>query len=164
MSRTEDTRPAHHLTSRGPEETEALGRRLGETAPPGGLLGLIGELGAGKTCLVRGLAAGLGADPDAVHSPSFTTVTEYEGGRLRLHHVDLYRLERAQLSELSFRDVLFGDDVAAVEWFDRFGSASDEALIVELTYAPQGRRTIRITSHGARHAQWLAAALGELVR
>jgi len=145
----------------GPDETERLGRRLGRTAPPGALLGLVGELGAGKTCLVRGLAAGLGADPEAVHSPSFTIVTEYAGGRLPLHHVDLYRLERSQVDELFFRDVLFGDGVAAVEWYDRLGPISDEALIVEIGYAPQGRRRIRLTPQGARHAGWLTAALDE---
>jgi tRNA threonylcarbamoyladenosine biosynthesis protein TsaE len=143
-------------------ETEALGRRLGQTAPAGGLVGLVGELGAGKTCLVRGLAAGLGADADAVHSPSFVIVTEYEGGRLPLAHVDLYRLEAGQVDELSFRDVLFGGGVAAVEWFDRLGEVtSGEALIVELRYAPHGRRRVRLVARGARHARWLAAALDE---
>ena len=149
------------LITAGAEETEALGARLGRTAPAGGLLGLIGELGAGKTCLVRGLAAGLGADPSTVHSPSFTIVTAYEGGRHPLAHVDLYRLEPNQLDELFFRDVLFGNGVAAVEWYDRLGPISDEALIVEIGYAPQGRRRIRLTPQGARHAGWLTAALDE---
>ena len=153
--------PARVLETASAEDTEALGRRLGETAPSGGLLGLVGDLGAGKTCLVRGLATGLGIDADAVHSPSFTIVTEYGGGRLPLQHVDLYRLEAGRIDELFFRDVLFGDGVAAVEWFDRLGGAvSDEALIVELAHAPHGRRTVRLAASGARHAAWLAAALG----
>lgn len=147
------------LETRTPEDTEALGARLGRTAPAGGLLGLVGELGAGKTCLVRGLAAGLGADPGAVHSPSFTIVTAYEGGRLPLAHVDLYRLEPDKLDELFFRDVLFGNGVAAVEWYDRLGEdASDEALVVELAHAPEGR-AVRLRAYGARHARWLATAL-----
>jgi len=142
-----------------PEDTEQLGFQLGATAPAGGLLGLIGELGAGKTCLVRGLAAGLGADPTEVHSPSFTTVTAYEGGRLPLTHVDLYRLERSRLDELSLRDVLFGSGVAAVEWYDRLGEGiSSEVLVAELTYASQGR-AVRLRAYGTRHARWLAAAL-----
>ena len=149
------------LTTTTPEETEALGRRLGTLAPPGALLGLVGELGAGKTCLVRGLAAGLGADPTTVHSPSFTIVTAYEGGRLPLAHVDLYRLEATQVDELFFRDVLFGNGVAAVEWFDRLGElAAGEVLVAELAYAPQGR-SIRFRACGATHARWLGAALAD---
>lgn len=143
----------------GPEDTERVGMLLGRTAPAGALLGLTGELGAGKTCLVRGLAAGLGADPAGVHSPSFVIVTAYEGGRLPLAHVDLYRLEATQLDELFFRDVLFGNGVAAVEWFDRLGDLDvDDVLIAELAYAPGGR-AIRFCARGARHARWLDAAL-----
>ena len=151
--------PERRLVTGSPEETEALGARLGRTAPTGALLGLRGELGAGKTCLVRGLAAGLGADPSTVHSPSFTIVTAYEGGRLPLAHVDLYRLEPNQLDELFFRDVLFGNGVAAVEWYDRLGEdASDEVLIAELAHAPHGR-TVWLRAYGAKHGAWLAAAL-----
>jgi tRNA threonylcarbamoyladenosine biosynthesis protein TsaE len=88
-------------------------------------------------------------------------MTEYEGGRLPLFHIDLYRLEASQVDELFFRDVLFGNGVAAVEWFDRLGDvASEEALIVELAYAPPGR-AIRLQAHGARHVRWLAAAVPE---
>lgn len=147
------------VDTRTPAQTEQLGRWLGQTAPAGALLGLVGELGAGKTCLVRGLAVGLGVDPDTVHSPSFTIVTAYEGGRLPLAHVDLYRLETSQVDELFFRDVLFGDGVAAVEWFDRLGDlGADEVLVVELAYTPEGR-SIRLAARGARHADWLSAAL-----
>jgi tRNA threonylcarbamoyladenosine biosynthesis protein TsaE len=86
-------------------------------------------------------------------------VTAYEGGRLPLSHVDLYRLEPKQLDELFFRDVLFGNGVAAVEWYDRLGeNASDEVLVAELAHAPQAR-TVRLRAYGAKHAHWLAAAL-----
>jgi len=150
-----------HVATSTPEETERLGRRLGTAAPAGGLLGLVGELGAGKTCFVRGVAEGLGADATAVHSPSFTIVTAYEGGRLPLTHVDLYRLEPGPLDELLFRDVLFGDGVAAVEWFDRLGEIGvGEILVVELTYAPRGR-SVRLGACGERHARWLRAAVAD---
>ena len=152
----------HTLHSAGPEETEALGRRFGRTAPAGGLVALTGQLGAGKTCFVRGLAAGLGADPDEVHSPSFIIMTEYGGGRLPLHHVDLYRLEQSQTDALWLRDALYGHGVAAVEWFDRLSSAPPaDLLAVELRYGTENGRTIRLTTRGARHAGWLAAALGD---
>src|SRR5439155_17540876 len=104
----------HERVTHTPAETEALGEVLGRAARGGELIGLVGELGAGKTCFVRGLARGLGADPDRVHSPSFITVTEYAGGRLPLAHVDLYRLEAPLADPLFLRDVLYGDGVAAV--------------------------------------------------
>src|SRR5205807_8587717 len=110
----EATVRAHETTTRSPEETGALGELLGRAARGGELIGLVGELGAGKTCLVRGLARGLGADPDRVHSPSFITVTEYPGGRLLLVHVDLYRLEQPVSDDLWLREALYGDGAAAV--------------------------------------------------
>jgi tRNA threonylcarbamoyladenosine biosynthesis protein TsaE len=163
MNQTPESQPPARIVESGaPEETEALGRRFGETAPAGGVLALTGELGAGKTCFVRGLAAGLGADADEVHSPSFIMMTEYRGGRLPLHHVDLYRLEQSRIDEIWLRDALYGNGVAAVEWFDRLGSASPaDFLAVEFRYRSQDGRTIRVTARGARHARWLAAALGD---
>jgi len=146
--------------SRGPEETEAFGAALGRTAPVGALIGLSGELGAGKTCLVRGLALGLGCDPDRVHSPTFVIATEYPGGRLLLHHVDLYRLETSEIDELFFRDVLYGDGVAAVEWFDRLPSGSSaDVLLVSLRHGAGDERMIEAEARGARNEAWLAAAV-----
>jgi tRNA threonylcarbamoyladenosine biosynthesis protein TsaE len=153
---------ARTVHSTGPEDTEGLGRRFGDTAPAGGVVALTGELGAGKTCFVRGLAAGLGADPDDVQSPSFIMMTEYRGGRLALHHVDLYRLEQSQIDEIWLRDALYGNGVAAVEWFDRLAATPPaESLAVEFRYGSEDGRTIRVTARGARHARWLAAALGD---
>lgn len=147
------------LTTAGAEETEALGARLGRAAQGGELLGLVGELGAGKTCLVRGLAAGVGADPDAVHSPSFVIATEYRGGRLPLHHIDLYRLE-PPLADIEFlREVLYGAGIAAVEWFERLlPAAGDEFLLVTLRAGAGDARSILMEAHGPRHAAWLRAA------
>ena len=144
---------AHEVESRGPENTEALGEALGRAARGGELIGLVGDLGAGKTCLVRGLARGLGVDPDRVHSPSFVIVTEYTGGRLPLAHVDLYRLERP-LDEAPFlREVLWGDTVTAVEWFDRLPrAAGDDALVITISYAAGEGRAIRLRANGERHA------------
>ncbi len=152
---------ARETTTRDPEETEALGEALGRAARGGELIGLVGELGAGKTCLVRGLARGLGIDPERVHSPSFTIVTEYPGGRLPLAHVDLYRLEAPGEQAPFLRDVLYGEGVAVVEWFDRLGpAAGDEALLVTLRFAPGGGRAIRLEARGARHELLLAAPPG----
>jgi tRNA threonylcarbamoyladenosine biosynthesis protein TsaE len=149
----------------GEAETEALGAAFGAAARRGALIGLVGDLGTGKTCFVRGLARGLGVDSTYVHSPSFTIVTSYGGGRLPLHHVDLYRLERPLDDELSFREVLYGEGVAAVEWFDRLlPAAGDEVLVVTIRHPERpgspDRRLIRIEARGARHVRLLAAALG----
>jgi tRNA threonylcarbamoyladenosine biosynthesis protein TsaE len=144
------------LETSGPEETEALGAALGRACRGGELIGLVGELGAGKTCLVRGLASGLGLAPERVQSPSFTIVAEHRGGRLVLQHVDLYRLERPLDDELSLRDVLYGEGVAAVEWFDRLlPAAGDEFLLVTIRYVGDVRRTIHLEAHGAHHQELL---------
>jgi tRNA threonylcarbamoyladenosine biosynthesis protein TsaE len=148
------------IETASPEETEALGAALGRAAVGGELLGLVGELGTGKTCLVRGLAAGLGIDPEHVHSPTFVIVHEHHGGRLVLQHVDLYRLERVGDDEPLLREVLYGPGVAAVEWFDRLpADAGEEALLVTLRHVAGDRRIVSFEARGARHERWLTSAI-----
>jgi tRNA threonylcarbamoyladenosine biosynthesis protein TsaE len=106
-------------TSHSPEETEALGEQLGRAAATGLVIGLCGDLGAGKTRFVRGLARGLGIT-SRVHSPTFTLVNEYTGGRLKLFHLDLYRLETPdQLRSAGIEEFLAPDGVAVIEWAER---------------------------------------------
>jgi tRNA threonylcarbamoyladenosine biosynthesis protein TsaE len=111
--------------SHGPAETELLGESFGRTAKHGLVIALSGELGAGKTQLVKGLARGLGITA-RVHSPTFTLVNEYAGGRLRLFHLDLYRLEtRGQILAAGLEEFLQPDGVAVIEWAERwFGKHS----------------------------------------
>ena len=105
--------------SHSPAETEALGERLGRVAQRGLVLALDGELGAGKTQFVKGLARGLGVS-GRVHSPTYTLVHEYGGGRLKLFHLDLYRLEtREQILSAGVEDFLSPDGVAVIEWAER---------------------------------------------
>jgi tRNA threonylcarbamoyladenosine biosynthesis protein TsaE len=107
--------------SHSPAETEALGEKFGRAAQRGWVMALTGELGAGKTSLVRGLARGLDI-PARVHSPTFTLVNEYGGGRLRLFHLDLFRLEtRAQFVSAGLADFLQPDGAAVIEWAERLG-------------------------------------------
>ena len=107
------------IISHSPAETEALGERWGREAQRGLVIALSGDLGAGKTQLVKGLARGLGAT-SRVHSPTFTLVNEYHGGRLRLFHLDLYRLEtRAQILAAGLEEYLQPDGVTVVEWGER---------------------------------------------
>ncbi|MGI8966155.1 MAG: tRNA (adenosine(37)-N6)-threonylcarbamoyltransferase complex ATPase subunit type 1 TsaE [Limisphaerales bacterium] len=102
-------------------ETEALGQSWGRIAKSGWVIGLNGDLGAGKTQLVKGLALGLGI-PQKVHSPTFTLINEYSGGRLPLFHLDLYRLEnRAEIIRAGLEEYFFSPNgVAVIEWFERW--------------------------------------------
>jgi tRNA threonylcarbamoyladenosine biosynthesis protein TsaE len=107
------------LISHSPEETEALGEKFGRAARPGWIIALSGELGAGKTQFVKGLARGLGVSA-RVHSPTFTLVAEYGGGRVRLFHLDLYRLEtRQQILSAGVEEFLQPNGVAVIEWAER---------------------------------------------
>ena len=151
--------PGRELTTASVEETEALGEALGRAARGGELIGLIGELGTGKTCLVRGLARGLEVDPERVHSPSFTIVTEYPGGRLPLAHVDLYRIEAPAVDAPFLRDVLYGEGVVAVEWYDRFLPETDEeVLLITLSVTSSEGRAIRLEARGDRHQRLVERA------
>jgi tRNA threonylcarbamoyladenosine biosynthesis protein TsaE len=105
--------------SHSPAETEALGEKFGRAARPGLVIALSGDLGAGKTQFVRGLARGLGF-AGRVHSPTFTLVNEYGGGRLTLFHLDLYRLENAgQILSAGIEDFLTPEGVSVIEWAER---------------------------------------------
>ena len=111
--------PSQRFITNGPEETEALGARLARALEPGAVVAFTGDLGAGKTAFVRGLARGLGIR-DRVTSPTFTVVNEYEGGRLPLFHFDLYRLGCAdELFDIGWEDYLARGGVCAVEWSER---------------------------------------------
>ena len=111
--------PSQRFITNSPEETEALGARLAGALEPGAVVAFTGDLGAGKTAFVRGLARGLGI-PDRVTSPTFTIVNEYEGGRLPLFHFDLYRLGSAdELFDIGWEDYLAQGGVCAVEWSER---------------------------------------------
>ena len=125
-------------------ETTAVGESLGKTLQAGAVVLLYGDLGAGKTAFVRGLARGIGADPDEVSSPTFTLVQEYAGPRMTLFHVDLYRLEPAEIDDLGLEDLMSGQDVVAVEWAERWRGRPDAVAEVTIEDAGQDRRRIRI--------------------
>ena len=134
--------PALTLTTEAVEATEAIGRRLGRLAAAGDVIALCGELGAGKTAFVRGLARGLDVPPHLVASPTFTMVAEY-GGRLPVYHIDLYRLDPAYADLLALREYVYGPGVTAIEWSDRLPpDALDAYLGVRIEYATPGRRLV----------------------
>src|SRR5690242_12132167 len=106
--------------SHSPAETEALGENWGRVAERGWVFGLCGELGAGKTQLVRGLARGLGSR-ERVHSPTFTLINVYTGGRFELFHIDLYRLETVdQVIGAGIEECFNPAGVAVIEWADKW--------------------------------------------
>jgi tRNA threonylcarbamoyladenosine biosynthesis protein TsaE len=134
------------IVSRTEEETSAAGERLARRLGTGAVVLLYGDLGAGKTAFVRGLARGLGAPAGDVTSPTFTLVQEYHG-RMTLHHVDLYRLEPAEVADLGLDELASGNAVVAIEWAERWHDAPDEAWEVRLAHA--GDQVRRITIRGS---------------
>ena len=136
------TRREWHTSS--DEETAAVGRALGETLSPGAVIHLFGDLGAGKTVFVRGLASGLGIDPDEVSSPTFTLIQEYRAqGRQPLFHVDLYRLAGAEVDDLGL-DALATEGIVAIEWANRLPDPQPRAIVVRIDDEGDDRRRIRI--------------------
>ncbi len=132
------------IQSHSEEETHAIGLRLGRRVRRGDLIGLHGELGSGKTCLVRGLAEGLEIPPHKVRSPTFTLVNEYSGGRLPLYHIDLYRLSPSALDRMALRDYLYGDGICVVEWFERLGEDASHLDIAVTFVGPHERMLVAV--------------------
>jgi tRNA threonylcarbamoyladenosine biosynthesis protein TsaE len=137
---------AFETISRSESETEALGAVLARDLRPGDVVALTGDLGAGKTAFVRGLARGLSLDPGQVSSPTFALVHEYRGGRLPLFHVDLYRLSGAEAEDLGLDELGVADGVLAIEWPERLGRAFVGAIAVRLeSVAGEGDDVRRVT-------------------
>ena len=134
------------IISHSAAETIAFGRQLAATLRPGAVLALTGDLGAGKTCLVKGLAAGLGIT-QAVTSPTFTLIHEYRGGRLPLAHIDLYRLAAtAEAVAIGIEEYLGGDGVTVIEWAERIESLLPvQTKRIRLTALDETTRQIEVT-------------------
>lgn len=135
-------------------ETKALGERLGRLLFPGAVIGLEGDLGAGKTCFVKGLAIGLGLDEEDIASPTFTLIAEHGRGKVPLYHIDLYRLEGAEVEEIGIEEYLSGQGVAAIEWFNFLpAGVVSEYLLVSLVFVSGDERLLRLIPHGKRYEQ-----------
>jgi tRNA threonylcarbamoyladenosine biosynthesis protein TsaE len=136
------------VLSSGEEDTISAGRELGSTLRSGDVVLLEGTLGAGKTAFVRGMAEGLGCESEAVSSPTFTIVQEYSG-RIRLQHVDLYRLSPRETDDLALDD-LREDAVMAIEWPDRWRDAPDQAVVVTIVTTGDSTRRLSIVDRRDR--------------
>ena len=134
------------FVTHSPEQTRQLGARLAKALKPGAVVAFTGDLGAGKTAFVSGMAQGLGVS-ERVTSPTFTIVNEYEGGRLPLFHFDMYRLGSAdELFDIGWEDYLNRGGVCAVEWSENVTEAMEGA--VGVTIDVLGENTRRITISG----------------
>ncbi len=145
------------LLTRSPRQTKVWGNRVGKLLEGGEIIGLMGELGSGKTCFVRGLAEGLGVGREAwIRSPTFTLINEYHG-RLPVYHIDLYRVEnRHEMASLGLRDYLYSDGVSVIEWFDHLPADEvEEYLELRISYDQGSNRELKFTPHGERYERIL---------
>jgi len=133
------------VTTHSQEETADVGRKLAPALTAGSVLLLIGDLGAGKTALVRGLAEGLGVSPEEVSSPTFTLMQEYRGGRVTLIHVDLYRLNNArEIDELGLEELGL-NSVLAIEWAEKLPRPIADAIEVRIAHGEGDERWLTVT-------------------
>lgn len=144
------------VISHSPEETRRFGAKLGRLAQPGDVFLLCGGLGVGKTCLVQGIARGLGIR-DYVASPSFVLVRELSG-RLPLYHIDFYRLDHLEeIAELGLDDYLYGKGVSAVEWAEKgLSLLPEEHLSIEIGFLSGKERRLKLKPHGQRYRQLIS--------
>lgn len=143
------------IVTRSAAETQALGRALMDLLPHGALIALYGDLGAGKTCLVRGMAEAVGM-MERVTSPTFTLVHEYRGDRT-LYHLDLYRLTSPeQVLHLGYEDLFDpGDGLCVVEWAERAeGMLPERRVDIRLTHEGGDARRIEVENRGLMLTGW----------
>lgn len=133
-------------------ETIRIGKSIGSRLLPGDVVALVGELGAGKTQFIKGLAAGVGiGNPTYISSPSFTLINEYPG-KIPFYHIDLFRLEREkEAEELGLEDYFQGGGITAIEWADKIPSLlPKEMLFIHIAYVGKNIRSIEINGKGKR--------------
>jgi tRNA threonylcarbamoyladenosine biosynthesis protein TsaE len=132
----------------GEEATEQLGSQLASLLRKGDLVALHGELGAGKTCLVRGLSKGLGLKEGLVASPSYSLINEYPGP-VSLFHIDCYRLHlEEEIEELGLEEYMDGRGITAIEWAERINHLPDDRLEISIRITGPTGRLIRIEAYG----------------
>jgi tRNA threonylcarbamoyladenosine biosynthesis protein TsaE len=155
---------AHTITSSSVEETFRIGAALGRHAAGGAVLAMNGPLGAGKTHLAKGIATGIEVeDPRVVTSPTFVIINEYHG-RLKIQHIDAYRLESGgELAALGFDELAAPDAVVLIEWAGRIETElPTDHLAVDITVTGETRRELTWHTTGPQAAAWLAATLEDL--
>jgi len=143
--------------SKSTSETIRIGKSIGSRLRAGDVVALVGELGAGKTQFIKGLAAGAGVGkPTYVSSPSFTLINEYPG-KVPFYHIDLFRLESQKEAEgLGLEDYLHGGGITAIEWADKIPSLlPGEMLSIHMVYTGKNTRSIEMTGKGKRYEEFV---------
>ncbi|MCQ9208531.1 MAG: tRNA (adenosine(37)-N6)-threonylcarbamoyltransferase complex ATPase subunit type 1 TsaE [Omnitrophica bacterium] len=140
------------IVTNSAEETVKLGQQLGRHLKAGDVLGLIGELGSGKTTLVKGIASGLGIKKkEDVSSPSFVLIREYSG-KIPLYHFDLYRLDKIKdIAYLGVEEYLFDQGVCVIEWAEKMQMLLPDYLQVDLAVKGENKREIKFSAHAQRY-------------
>lgn len=145
------------FNSKSPSETIRIGKTIGISLQAGDVVALVGELGAGKTQFIKGLAQGVGVGKSVyVSSPSFTLINEYKG-EIPFYHIDLYRLEEEkEAEELGLEEYFHGEGITAIEWADRIPSLLPaEFLCVNIHYMGKQTRSIELVAKGERYEELL---------
>ena len=147
---------AINVLSKSTDQTLELGEKLAKHLRKGDIVCLEGDLGSGKTTLIKGIAQGLKIAPEKVNSPTFVLMNAYHG-RLPLYHFDLYRLEAIhEISSIGYEEFLYGDGVAVIEWAERLGQLTPkEYLRVELKHKSENERSIKLSAVGKKYHEYL---------
>ena len=141
------------IQTKSASETIRIGRSIGGRLLPGDVVALVGELGAGKTQFIKGLAAGAGiGNPTYISSPSFTLINEYPG-KVTFYHIDLFRLgKEEEAEELGLEDYFQGEGITAIEWADKIPSLlPKELLLIHIAYTGKNTRCLEISGKGGRY-------------
>jgi len=152
--------------SKSASETIRVGKNIGTRLLPGDVLALVGELGAGKTQFIKGLAAGVGmGNPAYISSPSFTLINEYPG-KIPFYHVDLFRLEgEKEAEELGLEDYFQGGGITAIEWADKIPFLlPKEMLLIHIAYTGKNTRSLEIIGKGKRYQKILEGLQGSRIQ
>lgn len=154
-----DNQNSLEIVSHSPEDTQALGRILGELAAPGDVYLLVGDLGAGKTCLTQGILWGLGADEFA-RSPTFVLVSQYQG-RMTMYHMDMYRLDSFdEILDLGLDEFLFGDGISVVEWAEKApGAFPENHMLIQIQYIDEDTRRLTLNAFGERYSEIISRVM-----
>jgi tRNA threonylcarbamoyladenosine biosynthesis protein TsaE len=145
------------IHTHSPKETRGLGIKIGRLCRPGDVIALDGDLGAGKTCLIQGLAEGLGVLKESyVRSPTFTILNIHQG-RIPLYHFDLYRISDIdELEEIGYREYIYGDGVSALEWASNVEEAiPSECLRIDIKRVSESEREVEIVANGEGYEKFL---------